>query len=228
MKTGFTFIEILVVITIIALLSVVTFSSFFAFVERQDWEAQVATFKEKLVDFESQIQRKEIWNYVVTIRTGSGYTYETDKKSFFYSLSSIDFLNGIFTLSWNVGTGSTIKIENTSWGKYTSDQFVNGWSIYSWNFPLWKEQTYTVYVDGKQENSMWFSYYGLDSVSNNSKNLLLSSIWSNGDKTGTSFSGIVLKNFFGKKSLETLSWVPLSVVYLFFEKGGNEYSLTLP
>ncbi len=227
-KSGFTFVEILIVVSIIAILSVATFSSFFGFIERQDWEGKITVFKEKLLDFDSQIQKKEILNYTIDILTGSGYTFETDTKSSFYSLWDIDFSRGIFAFTWNIDTSSTIKIENINGGKYTLDQFVAWWIVYSGSFQIWKDQLYTIYVDGKQKNSVGISYYWVSDTSNDSKNIILSSVWSNSDKSWTSYSGVVLKNSFGKKSLETLSWVSLSTVSLFFEKGGHEYSLTLP
>lgn len=226
-KRAFTLVEILVVITIIALLSVASFSSFFTFISSQDGESQVNAFASKIESFELEFQSKNILNYSLFLRTWTWYSYELNRKSLYYTFSTLSFPLWSFSLTGNTLPSWSIRMEHIDDEKFTTDQFFQWWTSYTWTFTVWNEQIYTFYVDEKEKNTLWISYYGLGNKENDAKNLHLTSLWSGEWKTGQSFTGVFLKNTSGKKVIESPDGTLLSQIYLFFEKGWKEYTLIL-
>jgi prepilin-type N-terminal cleavage/methylation domain-containing protein len=227
-KFAFTLVEILVVITIIALLSVASFSSFFTFISSQGGESQVNTFASKIENFEQEFQSKNILNYSLFLPIWTWYTYEINRKSLYYTFSSFSLPLWSFSLTGNISSSSNIRIEHIDGGKFTADQFFQWWTSYAWTFTVWNEQLYTFYVDEKEKNTLWISYYALGDKKNDAKNLILTSLWSGEWKTGQSFTGVFIKNISWKKLLEVPDGTVLSQIYLFFEAWWKEYNLTLP
>jgi prepilin-type N-terminal cleavage/methylation domain-containing protein len=227
-KLAFTLVEILVVITIIALLSVASFSSFFTFISSQDGESQVNAFAAKVENFELESQSKNILNYSLFLGIWTWYTYELNRKSLYYTFASFPLPLWSFSLTGNTLSSSSIRMEHTDGGKFVTDQFFQWWASYTWIFTIWNEQIYTFYVDEKEKNKLWISYYGLGDKKNDAKNLSLVSLWSGEWKTWQSFTGVLIKNVSWKKILESPNGTLLSQIYLFFEKGWKEYTLTLP
>lgn len=96
-KTAFTLIELIVSTSIIIIISVVSVSGFFDFLDNRTANIKISEFSEIVNDLDKKVRRKDTMDYEITLDTsmsGSIFVYENILYSDYY----ISFNNWVLTL----------------------------------------------------------------------------------------------------------------------------------
>lgn len=121
-KKAFTFAELIVSITIIALISVASVSGFFSFLENREVNSKLNNFTEKIKELDKKVQNMEIFKYEISFNPDSFVVYENKLK---------DEISGVFSINpwiwelelsqtgqifveeeWKIFTGANLKISS--------------------------------------------------------------------------------------------------------------------
>ncbi|MDR1988487.1 MAG: prepilin-type N-terminal cleavage/methylation domain-containing protein [Candidatus Peribacteria bacterium] len=89
-KKAFTFAELIVSITIIALISVASVSGFFSFLENREVNSKLNNFTEKIKELDKKVQNMEIFKYEISFNPDSFVVYENKLK---------DEISGVFSIN---------------------------------------------------------------------------------------------------------------------------------
>lgn len=228
MKGAFTFIEIIVVVTIIALISTGGFFYFASFLWQKDIITQVEQIEAFLDEKHSDIQRVNISNFTMDFSLWKGAIYDINNDGVSYSyFQNVDFDTGDFGVvnygsgvySWNVKVFADNKLSDNI-------LFSPAWVI---PFTFTGSSSYILhaYEDWLLTNTLWAMYYSDENLENNpDKFLLLGEINMRSDKSWTSFSEVSLHETPAGKVILGSGSI-LESVYLFFTRGEYEYSLKL-
>lgn len=198
-KLGFTFIEILVAISILSIVSIFALSWFSRNFEIQSLNEELAFFQDTLKNIEKDVW-KNITDYEIFINQGEIYYYTTNKNYSENTQTILDFKS----YTW--------IIQTSTWSDFLrifSDNMLitsySGSQIYEYNFSPKTNYKIETSNTWKKLNSLYIYHY--KSI-NTSKNIYLKEI-----KNATnSYTWVQIKNSIGQKrqfltySGQILSW----------------------
>lgn len=229
---AFTYIELLVVVTIITLLSSAWVFYFLDFVQDQEINNKLFIIEDNLDSLDRQIKKHEIFDYQAIFNTSNTWSklYITYINIFDSKKQMINFLNS--TWSWNILANLewtwTIKIykENKLFINETINRN-NDWK-YSFNDNQYYKIEWT--ASWKILNDIYINYYSLDNTKPGNNNLLeLIKISSKEDKSWNSYSNIKIENIgWIKKFYEwntEILWI--DKIFLFFENNWKEQYINI-
>ncbi|MDP2090387.1 MAG: hypothetical protein Q8K30_02210 [Candidatus Gracilibacteria bacterium] len=225
-KLAFTYIELIVVITIITLLSSTGVFYFNDFVKNQELTLKVNTIEDNLKDLDKKIKNNEIFDYEIQLNTSTGSKgYVTYVNNFDIPYNQkIDFnsVNGSGTLSTNGNSSLTGSLKLYKKHKLYTSAVRQGNT--NQDFSLLDEPFYKIVgtLTGEVLNDIYINYFDEDNIFLEKNNLLiLIAINSESDKTGTGINSIVIKNIGGTKTILG-DGNNYNELYLFFENNGKE------
>lgn len=212
MKKAFTLVELLVVISIIAITSIIWISSFFNFVWQQEINSKISTFEDDIKSLDKKVKNREIFDYKIVL--------EEWKKTYKIVENSFDLEKFI------AFSGSEIVLENAE----TSDNF--GLKIYKWeklSFSSWSLVKYNLTLDENYDYKIiWFFPDEINNIKiknfeQNEKTMFLLKLTSSNIQRNK----VMLKNILWKKFIVDNSWSNLDKLKIIFEKDGKEWSLEI-
>lgn len=220
---GFTFIELIIVFSIIMLVSVLSIGQFNSFLDTNYIEVHSQEIYEVIDSLDSAVKKGEIYDYSLFFSTGSWYMYSVNNTGpytisfnptpdyFWYSGTVIsNSTDPWVTLSLKTYDG--IKIEKNV-------LYISTWSYNIW---FWKNRDYTLKTSFSWTgwNSIFLKFYSEDNLISQKiieKRLILEGIKDTG---GNILPWIILKNINNKKTLTESWWTTLyNKVDLFFSRG---------
>ncbi len=223
---AFTYIELIVVITIITLLSSTWVFYFNDFVKNQELTLKVNTIEEEFKDLDKKIKNNEIFDYETQLSTSTWskwYVYYINNFDILYN-QKIDFdsinWSGTLSTNWNNSLTWSLKLYKKH-KLYTSA--VRQWDT-NQDFSLIDEPFYKIVWTLSWEvlNDIYVNYFDEDNIFPEKNNLLiLQSINTKTDKTWTGINNIVIKNIWWTKSI-IWDWNNYNELYLFFENNWKE------
>jgi hypothetical protein len=195
----FTFVEILVVVAILTLVSWVSISSFNRSFERQSLIDEINIFSNLIKDYD-----KDIWNditdYNIYISTWSFYYYTLNNlyKPVIQSISFNSF-------TWTIKTNDLIK-RNMNLTIYFDNKKLYTVSLSStWNYfynvkNKWKYEFFSS-ISGELLNTIYVDYFTKTDIK---KNIELTEIK---DQSWNIYTGVIIKNDLSKNKLfTTFTW----------------------
>ena len=217
-KKAFTLIELLIVVTIIALLT----SSWVIYFFRQVSSLKIASEIEKVIDtverLDSKVDTKKILDYSIIIKKSDKYwfTYSTNNLW----LDNIQELNLNFeTWSWTITSNSGTVLNIYSWIKFQKSEIIDSSRKYNYNFLKNINSKILATYYWNTLNNIYINYYSPDNIIINNENKLeLIWIYENSDKSWWNYSSVEIKNLNWKKSIIPDWWSWISKIYLFFER----------
>jgi|GEM_PF-1269357 len=88
-KRAFTFIEIIVVVSIMAVVSVSSVFYFDRFIQSQTTKSVITSFSSEIDFLDSQIQQGKIYDYEISLGVGKFFTYSFDnykkERAYFFN-----------------------------------------------------------------------------------------------------------------------------------------------
>lgn len=216
-KKGFTFVEILVAITILSLISLFALSWFGKNFEIQSLNEELSFFQERLAELDKNIGTN-LSDYEISLFLGEIYFYTSNKNY----LSTPQKILGFESYTGTIQTSSGIDISRI----FSDDFFIytHSWTqIYEYNFanlPNYKVETYH---NGTLINPIFISHYSQIKQENKIR-LSKINIWTQ------SYTGILIKNNVGQKRqfFTSTGQILSSPISLIFEDNhGIQTQLTL-
>lgn len=208
MKKAFTLVELIVVISIIALTSIVWITSFFGFMEEQEINSKIEAFKDDINSLDKQVKNREIFDYKIKLEKWKN-TYIVDKNSFSIEKSIIF-------------SGNFIRLKNA----IPSDNF--GLKVYKWEKLFFSSWTLTEYNISSLDSNYDYRFLWFTSSSLNSLEI------KNFDKEDFSLNilemtpeEVFIQNVLWKKSFLDNAWNEISSINIIFEKDWKEVRLEL-
>lgn len=227
-KRAFTFIEIIVVVSIMAVVSVSSVFYFDRFIQSQTTKSVITSFSSEIDFLDSQIQQGKIYDYEISLGVGKFFTYSFDN----YKKERAYFFNTDYS-SWRIDLKTNITNPSTGWslriyGNEKIQEIKDIKAIDTTNTLLkYKKNTFTSSFSWSTWNTLVSEYYSQDNLFlGEEKNITLSSINTQQDKLGQSFTWIILKNKDSKKEI-FWSGTKLETVFLFFKRGEFETYLEI-
>ncbi len=226
LKIAFTYIELLVVVTIIALLTSSWVFYFSDFVKNQEIEQKLVSFRNDISDYDKKVKNYQIFDYEIDFNTST------------WALWYVSYVNN-FDLPYNQYVN--FNSNNWSWSLWTNWASSLDWKIklykehklyidevHSWsyllNFDFNEKPYYKIIWTMSWEvlNDIWVYYFSEENINTKSNNqLILNAINSQNDKKWINISNFIIKNIGWKKYL-LWDWVKYDKVYLFFENSWRE------
>lgn len=201
--TWFSFIELIIVVSILSIIATFSLSSLSSNFEKQALWNEIWLLRENLINLENALG-KDITDYEVYIQTGSFYYYYSNKN--YKKISqNITFLGYTGTIT----TNDTVK-NDLDIAQYFNDKkqwnfsFSSTWSYVFWFSPIWKYRMETTGIDTIL-NTINIEYY---TQIDTKKMLQLDSIK---DASNNTYTGIIIKNLmWWSKKIESMTWQTLS------------------
>jgi hypothetical protein len=223
---AFTYIELIVVISIITLLSTTWVFYFLEFVKSQEINQKVNTIDMDFKELDKKIKSFEIFDYEIQLNTVTWALWYINMINNF-DLPYNQYINfdstswsGILWTNWNISQTWDLKIYKKI--KLYLSEGIQSSTFYAFNFndePFYK---ITGFLSGELLNEININYFTEDNIDSKKNNLLiLSKINTKIDKTGTSIISLSIKNIWWNKSI-IWDWLKINEAYLFFDNNWKE------
>lgn len=224
-KPAFTFVELIVVTSILVLVSVSSVFYFSGFIDNYKLKSEIGLIKNNIDDFDNKVRNKQSYDYEMHFKTWEWFftTYQ--------NIFDIDnYATGVFNnWTWTLSIEPTltwalwqIKIYNDY--KTLFENMLQADNDITYNFDQYTYYKIIWYLWNNRINDLFLNYYSPDNLSFDSDlSLLLSDINTSSDKNWTVVADLVVKNVWWRK--EFYNWitkVDSESIYLFFEKQGAE------
>ncbi|MCP4522734.1 MAG: prepilin-type N-terminal cleavage/methylation domain-containing protein [Candidatus Gracilibacteria bacterium] len=222
---AFTFIEILVVITIISIISINSSLYFFDFIGKKELSYDISKFEDEIQQLDYQVKNQEIFDYKISLSNES-LGYKIDKN--------------------NIGNGNTQQVIFNPENKYATIELEPKGDS-PWELKIYQEHkkilqtvlngqdSYT--IDIKKNSHIHSSFSGniLNNTtlgyfeSDNRNPEKLTQIINITDNNNTSTNSLTIENIAGKKQYYDTSntFLLVSPITITFEKTGTENTLLL-
>lgn len=222
-KKGFTLIELIVVITVMALISWTGVVYFFKQVSSLKISSEISKIKDIISDLDSKIDTKIILDYSILIK-------KSDKLGFVYTTNNLwlDYKQEL-ELDFKSWTGILWTTKTSTWSNYSFK--IYNWIKFKWNNVIDSNESFTgSFLENTNHKIVWtlswsilnniyINYYSNDNVIINNENTLnLNYINLLFDKSWTEYNSIEIKNINWKKSIITDWGIWINSIYLFFER----------
>lgn len=226
---GFTFIELIIVFSIIMLISVVSIGQFNNFLDTNYIEVHTEEIFEVIDDLDSLVKDGEIYDYTLSFSSGAWYSYSINNNGP-YTISLLPISDN-FWFSWTVVSNSTnswIILSLKTYDGIKIDKNVLYASTWSYEVWFWKNRDYTLRSSFSWTgwNSIFLKFYSEDNLFSqkiDEKKLILEAIK---DKNGNILTWIIIKNINNKKTL-SLWATTYNKVDLFFSRNWVEQVLEI-
>lgn len=202
-RYGFSFVEIIVVVSILAVISGFSITSMNTNFEKQALYSEVSNVKNTLKNLDDTLW-KEITDYDLYLLTGSRYYYYTNKN--YKTINQSVSLSGN---NWTITTNDTIK-NSLDLSIFFNDKKINNYSFSStWSF------SWSFTGTGKYKINTAYSDYDLNTIHINSytyfdtkKEINLSKIE---DGSGNTYTWLIIKNSIGEtRQYLSNAWIIIS------------------
>ena len=230
-KLAFTYIELIVVISIITLISSSWVFYFLEFVKDQEITQEVNTISDDFNEFDKRIKSFEIFDYEIQLNTAT------------WTLWYIDFVNN-FDLPYN----QYINFNSNNW---SGTLWTNWWIGQQWDLKIYKN--IKLYLSESRQSNVFYNfdfndepfykilwtlswellneininYFTEDNIYPEKNNLLiLTNINTKIDKTGTGITNLSIKNIWWKKTI-TWDWTNINEAFLFFDNNWKEKNISV-
>lgn len=216
-KKAFTFIELLVVITIIVLISSTGVIYFFKQVSSLNVSSEIDKVIDIVDNLDSEIENKKILDYNIYIKNNDFWLTWSINNLWINNSQNLNM--NFDTWTWIITSNSWTYLKIYWWIKLYKTVQVDSSNNYSYNF--WNN------VDSKIEssyswsilNEVFINYYSPDNIKkNNEDRLELTNINTKSDKSWTSYNSLEIKNINWKKIIIPNWWSDINKIYLFFER----------
>lgn len=222
----FTFIELVIVISIITLIWFSWVFYFNDFVKKTELENKLNTLKDDLLSLDKNIENYKISDYELNFNTSTWTLWYTTYINNF-DLNNNQYINfNSNTWSWIIWTNWWL---NDSWKikLYKKHKLfvneTNSWN-YIMNFNFNTEPYYKIYGSFSWEtlNDINVSYFNEENLYPEKNNLLkLTSINTKIDKTWTNLTSLKITNIWWSKNIYW-DWIKITNAFLFFELNDKE------
>lgn len=223
---AFTYIELIVVISIITLLSSTWVFYFNDFVKNQEIEQKVSTIEEDINSLDKSIKNNQIFDYELQFNTSTWSKWYISYINNFdipynqnVTFNSITWSWTIWT-NWNSSLTWNLKLYKNH--KLYISELIQSNNIY--NFDFNDEPNYKIIWTLSWEvlNEININYFAEDNLTPEKNNLLvLQEINTKEDKSWTWISSLIVKNIWWTKSI-IWDWIYLNEAYLFFENSWKD------
>ena len=230
---AFTLIELLIVVTIIAIIGISSISWFSRMTELQDAETTIKIIADTVNSYDQAIAKHEMISYETTFESGSvGFVTNVDAYKKTTPVSCLfDFTNGTGIIT-SSDTSTGVWELNFSSPDIPDRTFVlsasGGTQIFSFPSHVQKKwQKISSKIGDRGLNSFALQYYNLTSVENTpEREVHLMSIKGG---NGIVYSSLIVRNILGMKVLQGsgTSLDNLEKATLLFEKNGKEAELVI-
>lgn len=228
--SGFTLIEIIVVISIIILVSSSGIVYFSGFSDRQQLKTELYTLQTIFDEYDTKVKKYEIFDYSLSLSTASG-----SNKSIIIQENIFDTdYTATLEFNDNSGSGSLEIFPNTStwvwnlsgykWHKRIIEQNLSWDSIF--NGTYYNDTNYSFYSQLWEStlNSNIIYYFSELNIDSNVESWIeLTWIYTTPDKSDTWIESLAITNISWEKSNSIWS----ETIYLFFESSGVENQLQI-
>lgn len=227
-KFAFTFIEIMVVISIISIVSFTSVFYFNDFIDSQEIKGILHNFSSQVELFDAETEQGKIYDYEVFLWKGSFFAYSLNnykKERVFFSNLNYNSSNISLKVNWGAWNPWSLKIYGDE--KIQENQYLDITNIYTKDISKFKNYSFDSSLSWEIVNELWISYYSIDNISNKEeKKVILSFINSEENKGGTSFSWVIIKN---KNNIKEIFWdgQKLEKIFLFFRRWEKESYLEI-
>ncbi len=227
LKKAFTFVEIIVVVSIMWIMSIASVFYFDNFTQSQTLKSVISSFSSEIIFLDSQVQQGKIYDYEISLGGWKFFTYSFDNYKKERAYFNTDYFSGSIDLKTNITdslVGWNIRIYGDE--KIQEEKYLQATGILT-SFLKYKKNTFVSSFSWRQGNTIVSEYYSQENLfSTAEKNILLSSMNTKQDKTGQSFTWVLIKNKDNKKEI-FWDWVNLNKVFLFFKRGEYETYLEI-
>ena len=222
-KKWFSLIELIIVISIMAIISVWGLSYFTGFIDDLKISNAVYEIKGDLDSLDNKVNKKEIFDYELYFSGSSLYYYSYENifdLDYKLNIGDVDLItwSWVVEINWAVsGTG----IIRSYWDyKFIKQEEVILPNNFTWKFGEYKNYTIKWNFSGQILNNIVINYFS-DSNLDLEKQDYIRLIWINAeqDKSWDSYDKIVVKNILWKKIFYNNLWAEIDKdkIYLFFE-----------
>jgi prepilin-type N-terminal cleavage/methylation domain-containing protein len=231
---AFTLVELLVTVTILAIVSASSFAAFSAFSSRTESQAVTMAVSSAISKADRQVRDATVGSYEMDFSTGAeGWVFLTDAEGLTASgtLSSFDWSTGSGVLSLNASVSGQWIVRLASDSKVVQTAVFPGASTaFPFAFPVsrFDERSVSVWYQTDPKNRIAFSpFVSVNPATATNGRVTLASI-----RSGTSdYGALQIRNVLGKKdfSVSGPGVAPVSVgtVTLTFAKGAKTFDLEL-
>lgn len=229
---GFTFVEIIVVLSIMLLISFASIGQFNNFLSTNYLEVNTQEISSVIQDLDTSVKNGKIYDYTMYFSSWSWFTYSVNN----YWPYIISFIpkTDYFWYSWTVISNSTntwIILTLKTFDGEKMDKSITYVSTWVYDVWFWKTTKYSFLSDFSwvSGNSMFLKFYSVDNIASQKiieKRLILEAINTKEDMTWISFTWIILKNVNNKKTL-ILSWSTeeYNEIFLLFDRNDTKKTL---
>ena len=222
-KSWFTLIELLIVVTIIAIMWIFSFLSFGNFFDKYEYNSYQKRIDNYLDIEDFNIKNNASSSYEITFLSGStGYTVSKNffKATNFVSLDNFDFSS----LSWSFSTSAVwdIYYNNDYWNWNVVTSYFSGSSQislkqdYNWSSKI--NMLFT--LNGTNLNNYDIVFFESDILRWDIVTSISSLSWA------SLYNKVIYRNILWKKEI-LWDWVPLDEVYINLEKWSKEIPIKL-
>jgi hypothetical protein len=156
-----TFIEIMIVVLIMSLISGTGFFYLHTFLGNSELASEVKIFSQELDTFENQIKKYEILTYQIDLTPWNwGYSFTKNIAGNTYAqFQTVDFMtgSGIVSSVWAVNQDWKIKVFKD--GKLQEETLYNSNTTPTISLKKGKNYTIFSYFAGVLSNTLWLSYF---------------------------------------------------------------------
>lgn len=228
---GFTYIELLVVIWIIVLISSTWVFYFLDYINEQEINQKLSLIKQDFKDLNKQINNYNVFDYEIKMNTinlkkwyivflnNFNIDYRQDINFDSETWSWTIFINWDGTINWYLKIYKNLKL---ILGKSIESDII-------FNYDFVEDQNYTLLskIWPYNSNEIKIKYFTENNVlKENNTFLVLTNINTNFDKSWTSITNLSIKNIWWKKTI-IWDWISYDEVYVFFESNWKEGYLKL-
>lgn len=231
---AFSLIELVVVVSIIAVVWISSVSNFWLFSDSQNMQNQVSDFSSHLQELDKDIEQKNIFDYSLNLKKWNLYFVVSKNEEFSYYKANIDIDNNsltwVLSISWITSTWTNWDFD-LSYSDFQNDTMtLDALDKYTYNFANNSSFIIDSYISWKMINSLkilYFSEKNMDLSEKSSNKVYLSDINTKANKTWSSLSSIFIQNINNKKFIKNKSEQIIDKVYLFFGTWWKEISLEI-
>lgn len=220
-RKGFTYIELLVVITIITFLSASWTYYFNDFIKNKELEQKIITIENDFQELENKIKDYSIYDYEIILNTSSWWLWYISYVNNFdlpYN-QYINFNSNTWSWSlwtnWNSSQQWNLKIYKNI--KLYISTIIQSDTFYNYDFN--DDQFYKIIwtLSWETLNEINIKYFTENNFKQEDNNIFkLTEINTKSDKSGTNITNLSIKNIWWNKTINW-DWNDINEVYLFFE-----------
>lgn len=232
--SAFTLVELIMVMAIISIVSVFSFSYFWDFSSKQAINEDLSNINTSIKKFDIDVRNMKIYDYKMIFSSWSFYytTYTNYQNQDYRQIFDFDknTYSGTLSATWNFVY---------TWANFNYSIYSDTKKILTNNMPITSKYTFLLSdeknwqinssISGAIVNDIYLNFYSQENTSidsNLSSKLILDKIYKGSDKTWE-LSQLIIENINNKKFIKDQNGQIIDKAFLFFERAWKEISLEI-